>query len=93
VELSVCPKPRIRGKFSGSCKTARTKNTAVQIIKTAQRRLRGDNPDWSKTWHQPYKDQKCVYLAIHWALSNPGVFINSAGDVSVMAMVMDAASR
>jgi hypothetical protein len=32
-------------------------------------------------------------LAIHWALSNPAVFINSAGDINVMAMVLDAASR
>ena len=79
--------------FQAVVKTARTKNTAVQIIKTAQRRLLGGNPHWSTTWYEPYKDQKSIYLAIHWALSNPGVFINSAGDVNVMAMVMDAASR
>jgi Predicted oxidoreductases of the aldo/keto reductase family len=79
--------------FQAVVKTARSKNTAVQIIKTAQRRLWGDNPHWSTTWYEPYKDQKSIDLAIHWALSNPGVFINSAGDVNVMAMVMDAASR
>jgi hypothetical protein len=61
--------------------------------KTAQRRLWGDNPRWSTTWYEPYKDQKSIDLAIHWVLSNPGVFINSAGDVNVMPMVMDAASR
>jgi predicted aldo/keto reductase-like oxidoreductase len=79
--------------FQAVVKIARAKNTAVQIIKTAQRRLWGDNPHWSTTWYEPYKDQKSIDLAIHWALSNPGVFINSAGDVNVMAMVMDAASR
>jgi predicted aldo/keto reductase-like oxidoreductase len=79
--------------FQAVVKTARTKNTAVQIIKTAQRRMWGDNPHWSTTWYEPYKDQKSIDLAIHWALSNPGVFINSAGDVNVMTMVMDAASR
>jgi predicted aldo/keto reductase-like oxidoreductase len=79
--------------FQAVVKTARTKNTAVQIIKTAQRRLWGDNPHWSTTWYEPYKDQKSLDLAIHWALSNPGVFINSAGDVNVMPMVLDAASR
>jgi len=79
--------------FQAVVKIARAKNTAVQIIKTAQRRLWGDNPHWSTTWYEPYKDQKSIDLAIHWALSNPGVFINSAGDVNVMTMVMDAASR
>ena len=79
--------------FQAVLKIAKAKNTAVQIIKTAQRRLWGDNPHWSTTWYEPYKDQKSIDLAIHWALSNPGVFINSAGDVNVMAMVMDAASR
>ena len=79
--------------FQAVVKIARAKNTAVQIIKTAQRRLWGDNPHWSTTWYEPYKDQKSIDLAIHWALSNPGVFINSAGDVNVMAMVLDAANR
>ena len=79
--------------FQAVVKTARAKNTAVQIIKTAQRRLWCDNPRWATTWYEPYRDQKSIDMAIHWALSNPGVFINSAGDVNVMPMVLDAASR
>ena len=57
--------------FKAVLKIAKAKNTAVQIIKTAQRRLWGDNPHWSTTWYEPYKDQKSIDLAIHWALSNP----------------------
>ena len=79
--------------FKAVLKTARAKNTAVQVIKTSQRRLWGDNPHWSTTWYEPYKDQESIDLVIHWALSNPAVFINSAGDINVMAMVLDAASR
>jgi len=79
--------------FKAVVKTAKTKNTAIQIIKTAQRRLWGDNPRWSTTWYEPYNNQQSIDLAIQWALSNPGVFINSPGDINVMAMVVDAASR
>jgi predicted aldo/keto reductase-like oxidoreductase len=85
--------PEYAANFQAVVKTARSKNTAVQIIKTAQRRLWGDNPHWSTTWYEPYNNQKSLDFAIHWALSEPGVFINSAGDVNVMSMVLDAASR
>ena len=79
--------------FKAVVKTARAKKTAVQIIKTAQRRLWAENERWAATWYEPYQDQKSIDLAIHWALSNPGVFINSVGDVNVLPMVLDAASR
>jgi predicted aldo/keto reductase-like oxidoreductase len=85
--------PDYAANFQAVVKTARAKNTAVQIIKTAQRRLWGDVPRWASTWYEPYRDQKSIDMAIFWALSNPGVFINSAGDVNVMPMVLDAASR
>jgi predicted aldo/keto reductase-like oxidoreductase len=85
--------PEYAANFQAVLKTARTKNTAVQIIKTAQRRLWEDNQRWSTTWYEPYSDQKSLDLAIHWALSTPEVFINSVGDIKVMAMVLDAAAR
>lgn len=79
--------------FNAVVKTARAKNTAVQIIKTAQRRPWVETEHWAATWYEPYHDQKSIDLAIYWALSNPGVFINSVGDVNVLTMVLDAASR
>jgi len=30
---------------------------------------------------------------VHWALSRPGIFLNSVGDVDVLPKVLDAASR
>jgi hypothetical protein len=65
----------------------------VQIIKTAQRRPWGEYDHWATTWYEPYQDQESIDLAIHWALSHPGVFINTVGDVHVLPMVLDAASR
>jgi len=80
--------------FKTVLKTAKEKNVAVQIIKTAARRWWSDkNQRWSTTWYEPYGDQKSMDLAIHWALATPGVFINSPGDVKLLPMVLDAASR
>ncbi len=85
--------PEYAANFQIVVKTARAKNTAVQIIKTAQRRHWGESEHWAATWYEPYGDQKSIDMAIHWALSNPGVFINSVGDIHVLPMVLDAASR
>ena len=85
--------PEYVANFQIVVKTARAKNTAVQIIKTAQRRHWGESEHWAATWYEPYGDQKSIDTAIHWALSNPGVFINSVGDIHVLPMVLDAASR
>ena len=62
-------------------------------IKTIQRRPWGDRPHTSSTWYEPFNDQPSIDLAIHWALSRPGVFINTAGDIHVLPKILDAASR
>lgn len=85
--------PEYSANFKAVVKTAQAKNTAVQIIKTAQRRPWGEHDHWAATWYEPYRDQTSIDLAIHWALSYPGVFINTAGDIHVLPMVLDAASR
>jgi hypothetical protein len=73
--------------------TAGKSHTAVKIIKTAQRRPWGDHKQWAATWYEPYKDQKSIDMAIHWALSYPGIFVNTVGDIHVLPMVLDAANR
>jgi predicted aldo/keto reductase-like oxidoreductase len=85
--------PVYAANFMLAVDAAKAKRTAVQIIKTAQRRPWTDSVHWAATWYEPYRDQQSIDLAIHWALSNPGVFINSVGDIHVLQMVLDAASR
>ncbi len=79
--------------FEFVVKTARLKNIALQIIKTSQRRPWGEGEHWAATWYEPYRDQKSIDLVIHWALSFPGIFINTVGDIHVLNMVLDAANR
>ena len=79
--------------FNAVVALAQSKNTAVQLIKTAQRRPCGDRPQFAACWYEPFSDQHSMDLAIHWALSHPGVFINTAGDIHILPLVLDAASR
>jgi aryl-alcohol dehydrogenase-like predicted oxidoreductase len=85
--------PAYRSDFEALMKTCREKKVAVQLIKTAQRRPWGDQPHYSATWYEPFNDQESLNLAIHWALSLPGAFINTAGDIHILPMILEAASR
>ncbi len=82
-----------RSNFEALLSVCKEKNVAVQLIKTAQRRPWGDQPHFSATWYEPFNDQPSLDLAIHWALSIPEIFINTAGDIHILPMVLDAANR
>jgi hypothetical protein len=45
------------------------------------------------TWYEPPQEQDDIDLAVWWALSRPGVFLDSVGDVDLLPRVLDAASR
>ena len=85
--------PQYAADFNAVVTLAQSKNTAVQLIKTAQRRPWGDRPQFAACWYEPFSDQPSMDLAIHWALSYPGVFINTVGDIHILPLVLDAASR
>ena len=85
--------PQYAADFNAVVTLAQSKNTAVQLIKTAQRRPWGDRPQFAACWYEPFSDQPSMDLAIHWALSHPGVFINTVGDIHILPLVLDAASR
>lgn len=85
--------PHYAADFETLVGICREKNVAVQIIKTAQRRPWGDRPQRYYTWYEPFDEQWAVDRAVHYALARPGVFINTAGDIHVLPMVLDAASR
>ena len=69
------------------------RQVAVQTIKSVCRRGWGDQSHTHATWYQPFEDQAEIDLAVHWVLSRPGIFLNTAGDIHVLPKVLDAASR
>ena len=52
-------------------------------------RTHGDGP----TWYEPLREQDDIDLAVDWVLGRPGVFLNTVGDVELLPLVLDAASR
>jgi aryl-alcohol dehydrogenase-like predicted oxidoreductase len=85
--------PQYAADFNAVVELAHSKNTAVQMIKTIQRRPWGDRPHFADCWYEPFADQPSIDLAVHWALSHPNTFLNTTGDIHILPMVLDAASR
>jgi aryl-alcohol dehydrogenase-like predicted oxidoreductase len=73
--------------------TCRERNVAMQTIKSISRGPWGSREPSAATWYEPLTEQAHIDLAAHWVLGEPGVFLNSAGDLSLLPGVLDAAER
>ncbi len=65
----------------------------MQAIKTLTRGPWGEKPQIRACWYEPLEEQADIDMATHWALSWPGIFLNTVGDIHVLPRVLDAASR
>ncbi|NLE45757.1 MAG: aldo/keto reductase [Chloroflexi bacterium] len=71
----------------------RERGVAIQTIKGICRRPWGDRDRTRATWYEPLEDQAALDRAVHWILSQPNVFLNTAGDIDVLPKILDAANR
>ena len=66
---------------------------AIQTIKSIARGPWGEKERSRSTWYEPLEDQADIDQAVHWVLGQPGIFLNTAGDINLLPRVLDAASR
>jgi aryl-alcohol dehydrogenase-like predicted oxidoreductase len=85
--------PYYAENFNGLVATCRERGVAVQTIKSIAVRPWSGREHTRTTWYQPLDSQADIDTAVWWALGNPDVFLDTAGDVSLLPMVLDAASR
>jgi aryl-alcohol dehydrogenase-like predicted oxidoreductase len=69
------------------------REVAIQTIKSIAARPWGDAPHTHATWYAPLQNQDDIDWAVHWVLRRPGVFLDTAGDITLLPKVLDAASR
>lgn len=72
---------------------AQDRNIAVQTIKSITRRPYPGDQHTHATWYEPLTTQDAIDKAVHWVLGQPGVFLNTASDITLLPMILDAASR
>lgn len=85
--------PYYAEQFNALLTTCQERNVAVQTIKSIAYK-----PWWGRqrvhaTWYEPLTEQPDIDLAVHWALKQPGIFLNAVGDIHILPRVLDAASR
>ncbi|MBA2285185.1 MAG: aldo/keto reductase [Ktedonobacteraceae bacterium] len=80
-------------QFNALLATCRERNVAVQTIKSIAYKPWLGRPHTHTTWYEPLTEQQDIDLAVHWVLSQPGIFLNTVGDIHLLPKVLDAASR
>ncbi|HEY3289993.1 MAG TPA: aldo/keto reductase [Anaerolineae bacterium] len=69
------------------------RNVAFQTIKSITRGPWGEKAHFASTWYEPLTEQSDIDKAVNFVLSQPGIFLNTSGDIHVMPKVLNAVSR
>jgi aryl-alcohol dehydrogenase-like predicted oxidoreductase len=77
--------------FRSLLEVCKSRNLAMQTIKSLLHRPWGEDPPNRATWYRPLEEQPAIDRAIHWVLGHDGLFLNSVGDIGVLPKVLDAA--
>ncbi len=85
--------PYYAENFQGLLATCQQRNVAVQTIKSIAYKPWSGREHTHATWYEPLEDQHDIDLAVHWVLKQPGIFLNTVGDIHILPKVLDAASR
>ena len=86
-------KPYYAENFNALLSTCQERNVAVQTIKSIAYRPWMGREHTRATWYTPLEDQKDIDMAVHWVLKQPGIFLNTVGDIALLPKVLDAANR
>jgi hypothetical protein len=84
---------RYRHAFEDVLAICRERRVAVQIIKSIARGPWATTDRSHSTWYQPLESQADIDRGVHWVLGIPDVFINTAGDLTLLPRILDAAGR
>ena len=69
------------------------RDVGVHILKTVAKDPWGDREKTHTTWYEPFTDQATIDRAVQFVLSQPVTTLCSAGDVTVLPKVLEAAER
>jgi aryl-alcohol dehydrogenase-like predicted oxidoreductase len=85
--------PYYTENFNALLATCQQRNVAVQTIKSIAYKPWMGRQHTHGTWYEPLEDQQEIDMAVHWVLKQPGIFLNTVGDIQLLPKVLDAASR
>jgi aryl-alcohol dehydrogenase-like predicted oxidoreductase len=84
---------RYSNDFEKVMRVCKQRNVAVQTIKSIARGPWATTEKNRSTWYQPLEEQADIDRAVHWVMGREGVHFNTAGDMELLPMILDAAAR
>ena len=70
------------------------RGVAIQTIKAITLGpWQGERPARPTTWYEPLTDKRDINIAVRFVLARPGLFLNTASDIDLLAKILDAADR
>src|SRR5258708_971729 len=76
--------PYYAENFNALLSICQQRNVAVQTIKSIAYQPWMGRQHTSDTWYEPLDDQEDIDGAVHWVLKQPGIFLNTVGDIHVL---------
>lgn len=91
---SMMSNPQYAADFWAVIEVARQAGVAIQTIKAIARR-RWQEGDAGKrfSWYMPIKEPSALRRAVHFVLGQPGLFLNTTSDATLIEQVMRFASE
>ena len=84
---------RYREDFDAVLRLCEERQVAVQTIKAIARGPCATTDKMRNTWYQPLEEQADIDRAVHWVIGRPGIFLNTAADMTLLPKILGAASR
>ena len=69
------------------------RGVAVQTIKSIALGRWGEHERNRNTWYRPLENPQEIETAVHFVLSQPGLFLNTVGDLDLLPLVLEAGAR
>ncbi|MHA2423464.1 MAG: aldo/keto reductase [Candidatus Thorarchaeota archaeon] len=85
---------RYSESFNELVELCQKQSIAIQTIKSVSRKPWGKRSRTHNTYfYEPLQDQDAIDIAVHWALGFTDSFLITAGDMTILPMMLDAANR
>lgn len=82
------------GQFEALLAACVARGVAVQTIKSiARRRWREGEAPTRTTWYEPLERPEDIDRAVHFVLARPGLFVNTASDLTLLERMLESAAR
>ena len=85
--------PQYSADVEALLKICNERGVATQTIKSVARRRWQNGNERKFSWYEPLRDRDAIRRAAHFVLSQPGLFLNSSSDATIMRTILEAATE